>query len=606
MEKFTMTIDTPPRAVRSTIASGSSHQKRHAHGTPNADRSTPASVKRSLKLSTPRRTPSQADRFIPNRGAMDLDMARFNMARDVTTSSGARENGASHEVTSPNAVSLAAQNCRIVLRRLLSSSRMPSSLSPPLLPGIDFLRIRPHSLSSLPGRPCLYSPLRFPPRQAQYRKQLAENLLRDSPSANTTPSARPRGAKILSFKPAGSPSSSDSSDFPARGALFSPAAPAGASCGKRKAFRYVPQAAERILDAPELVDDYYLNLLDWSSSNVVALALGASVYLWDAATGAIEELLHVGGEGADEGAESAEYVSSVAWAADGKHLAVGLSSAEVQVWDSQRLKQVRALKGHAGRVGAMDWNGATLSTGGRDGAILNHDVRMRHHVTSRLAGHELEVCGLKWSPSGRQLASGGNDNLLHIWDASAMASASAASAFSASSGSSARLANGNAPWLHRLDLHQAAVKALAWCPFQANLLASGGGSADRTIKFWNTQTGSCVRSVDTESQVCALQWSQHDKELLSSHGYSRNQLCLWHYPTMGKLAELSGHSARVLHLAQSPDGATVASAAADETLRFWKAFGGPKGEQGGKAGSRAGSGSGSLERGFSSRSMSLR
>ncbi|CAI5489128.1 unnamed protein product [Closterium sp. Naga37s-1] len=543
MEKFTMTIDTPPRAVRSTIASGSSHQKRHAAGTPNADRSTPASVKRSLKLSTPRRTPSQADRFIPNRGAMDLDMARFNMARDVTTSSGARENGASHEVTSPNA--------------------------------------------------------------AQYRKQLAENLLRDSPSANTTPCARPRGAKILSFKPAGSPSP-DSSDFPARGALFSPAASASASCGKRKAFRYVAQAAERILDAPELVDDYYLNLLDWSSSNVVALALGASVYLWDAATGAIEELLHVGGEGADEGAGSAEYVSSVAWAADGKHLAVGLSSAEVQVWDSQRLKQVRALKGHAGRVGAMDWNGATLSTGGRDGAILNHDVRMRHHVTSRLAGHELEVCGLKWSPSGRQLASGGNDNLLHIWDASAMASASAASAFSASSGSSARLANGNAPWLHRLDLHQAAVKALAWCPFQANLLASGGGSADRTIKFWNTQTGACVRSVDTESQVCALQWSQHDKELLSSHGYSRNQLCLWHYPTMGKLAELSGHSARVLHLAQSPDGATVASAAADETLRFWKAFGGPKGEQAGKAGSRAGSGSGSLERGFSSRSMSLR
>ena len=51
-------------------------------------------------------------------------------------------------------------------------------------------------------------------------------------------------------------------------------------------------------------------------------------------------------------------------------------------------------------------------------------------------------------------------------------------------------------------------------------------------------------------QVCALQWSQHERELLSSHGYSQNQLCLWRYPSMTKMAEVSGHTARVLHLAQ--------------------------------------------------------
>ena len=33
-----------------------------------------------------------------------------------------------------------------------------------------------------------------------------------------------------------------------------------------------------------------------------------------------------------------------------------------------------------------------------------------------------------------------------------------------------------------------------------------------------------------------------------------------------------GHTARVLHMAQSPDGTTVVSAGADETLRFWKCF----------------------------------
>ncbi|KAG5177261.1 hypothetical protein JKP88DRAFT_170337, partial [Tribonema minus] len=73
-------------------------------------------------------------------------------------------------------------------------------------------------------------------------------------------------------------------------------------------------------------------------------------------------------------------------------------------------------------------------------------------------------------------------------------------------------------------------------------------------------------------QVCALQWSRTEKELLSSHGYIDNSLCLWKYPSMVKVKELKGHTKRVLHMAQSPDGQTVVSGAADETLRFWNVF----------------------------------
>lgn len=79
--------------------------------------------------------------------------------------------------------------------------------------------------------------------------------------------------------------------------------------------------------------------------------------------------------------------------------------------------------------------------------------------------------------------------------------------------------------------------------------------------------------MDTGSQVCALQWSPFEKELLSSHGFAENQLCLWKYPTMARTKELKGHSSRVLHMATSPDGSMVVSAAADETLRFWSVFG---------------------------------
>ena len=60
------------------------------------------------------------------------------------------------------------------------------------------------------------------------------------------------------------------------------------------------------------------------------------------------------------------------------------------------------------------------------------------------------------------------------------------------------------PPMHRMTAHAAAVKALAWCPFQSNLLASGGGTADRCIKFWNTHTGALLNSIDTGSQVTCL------------------------------------------------------------------------------------------------------
>ena len=75
--------------------------------------------------------------------------------------------------------------------------------------------------------------------------------------------------------------------------------------------------------------------------------------------------------------------------------------------------------------------------------------------------------------------------------------------------------------------HKAAVKALAWCPWQRNLLATGGGSSDKTMRFWNIETGKNINVVNTDSQVCSLIWNKNDKEILSSHGYSENQLSIW-------------------------------------------------------------------------------
>lgn len=97
------------------------------------------------------------------------------------------------------------------------------------------------------------------------------------------------------------------------------------------------------------------------------------------------------------------------------------------------------------------------------------------------ASPSAQVCGLKWAPDQRHLASGGNDNKLFVWDT----------------------ANSKSGPMLKFTEHQAAVKAIAWSPHQAGLLASGGGTADRCIRFWNTITAQPLQCVDTGSQVCA-------------------------------------------------------------------------------------------------------
>lgn len=53
------------------------------------------------------------------------------------------------------------------------------------------------------------------------------------------------------------------------------------SASKLLMFEVLPT---QVLDAPALQDDFYLNLVDWSAQNVLAVGLGTCVYLWSACT----------------------------------------------------------------------------------------------------------------------------------------------------------------------------------------------------------------------------------------------------------------------------------------------------------------------------------
>ncbi|XP_038650141.1 fizzy-related protein homolog [Scyliorhinus torazame] len=309
----------------------------------------------------------------------------------------------------------------------------------------------------------------------------------------------------------------------------------------RKPTRKISKIPFKVLDAPELQDDFYLNLVDWSAINVLSVGLGACVYLWSACTSQVTRLCDLSIDG--------DSVTSVCWNERGNFVAVGTHKGYVQIWDAAAGKKLISLDGHSARVGALAWNADQLSSGSRDRLILQRDVRTPPlQMERRLQGHRQEVCGLKWSPDHQHLASGGNDNKLFVWNNSSLSP------------------------VQQYTEHLAAVKAIAWSPHQHGLLASGGGTADRCIRFWNTLTCQPLQCVDTGSQVCNLAWSKHANELVSTHGYSQNQILVWKYPSLTQVAKLTGHSYRVLYLAISPDGEAIVTGAGDETLRFWNVF----------------------------------
>ena len=83
----------------------------------------------------------------------------------------------------------------------------------------------------------------------------------------------------------------------------------------------------KVLDAPCLTDDFYLNHVDWSAQNVLAVGLGSCVYLWHASTSKVAKLSDIGPN---------NRVTSCQWSRDGQLFAVGTHTGELQIWDTTK------------------------------------------------------------------------------------------------------------------------------------------------------------------------------------------------------------------------------------------------------------------------------
>jgi WD40 repeat protein len=177
-----------------------------------------------------------------------------------------------------------------------------------------------------------------------------------------------------------------------------------------------------------------------------------------------------------------------------------------------------------------------------------------------------EVCKVKFSSKNRFLISGGNDNRVIIFD---KAKNEIVNHFK----------------------HKAAVKGLAYNESES-LLASGGGTFDKTIKIWDLKKFSQISENTTDSQITNLEFFPNDI-LAVSNGYISNNIVLYNleiekkhddglllnslisdkapvHNLLKKISVFEKHTKRILYMSKSSCNNYLSSLSTDGNLRLWK------------------------------------
>lgn len=304
---------------------------------------------------------------------------------------------------------------------------------------------------------------------------------------------------------------------------------------KKRKLKKIPKKPCKILEAPGFEDNYYHNILSWSSTNLLAVSLANSIYILNEVTNETKKLYE---------AYNCEEISSLSWNLEGDKLAVGNVLGEITIWDVNKKKDIQTLDSHEERVGTLSW-GKHLLSGSKDKTIALQDLRLPSPKVSFFNNHQSEVCKIKWSPCGDIFASGGNDNKLYVWSLKA-----------------------KVPYFK--GNHNAGIRGLDWSKNQFRVLFSGGGQNDGEIKAWNVDKKENLWSRNTSGQICSILALKNSNDVVSGGGFPNNCVSIWRGKSGKKVCHLKGHDSRILELGMAPDGRSIVSASADETLRFWQ------------------------------------
>lgn len=125
----------------------------------------------------------------------------------------------------------------------------------------------------------------------------------------------------------------------------------------------------------------------------------------------------------------------------------------------------------------------------------------------------------------------------------------------------------------KLD-HTLAVKGIAFCPWAPNLLATGGGSNDRHLRFWHTQSGTLLRELNTHKQITSIAWSQSHREIVVTFGFDEESpstlVAIYGYPNLDIKSKAIARDRRALSADTSLDQTKIAVATSDGTVRLYQ------------------------------------
>ncbi|KAK8893441.1 hypothetical protein M9Y10_021863 [Tritrichomonas musculus] len=284
--------------------------------------------------------------------------------------------------------------------------------------------------------------------------------------------------------------------------------------------------------------DFYITPMDWSKRNTIAFALTDRMIFINPKTMEITEPIN-----------TPEDIVSVKFNLMGDKLFFGSDGGCATIYDMVISEPITDFDLFESSVLNADWKENTIISGGRDGQVGIIDIRDEDPVVEVIEGHSEEICAIKIHPEKQVFATCGNDCVVKIWDQR----------------------NLSGPLITFAE-HEAAIRAAAFSPISNDIIATGGGTADKKIKMWNINTGETIKTIDTGSQVCNLYWSSDYNEILSTHGFSQNHLALWKGTDLTPVASFHTHKQRVLYMSVSPDLTTIATAAPGDTMQIWKMF----------------------------------
>ncbi|MEH2421798.1 MAG: serine/threonine-protein kinase [Nostoc sp.] len=204
----------------------------------------------------------------------------------------------------------------------------------------------------------------------------------------------------------------------------------------------------------------------------------------------------------------------------------------------------KSLKGHSSDVNSVAFSpdGKTLASGSDDQTIKLWNLASGQEIHT-LEGHSNWIWTVAFSPDGKTLASGSADKTIKLWN----------------------LETGKL--IRTLQGHSDGVSSVAFSP-DGKTLASGGASKDMKIKLWNLETGKLIRTLEGHTNGVVSVVFSPDRKTLASGSWDKT-IKLWNLETGKLIRSLQGNTGPILSVAFAPDGVTFASGSKDKTIKLW-------------------------------------